>query len=620
MQIEIPGLGTIDLSSLSDEELNELVLQLPSDLRDAILNPTDDNDGPQTDDELHEFIKETYGLDIPRKSVCPDHDAPFQAFADLYFARRRSMLWMTNRGGAKTQMAALWHLLSAKFKKCDGISVGAIEEHAQRVYDRLRELLSKESGVPVADIEKHPDLVKSLLRQTDWKNGAVVEIVPGTDTAVNGPHHPHCHVDEQELMKPSVFQESRNISLSKGSNKAQDLITSTRKRAHGPMQTLVNDIKEAERSGFDPPYDLRTWCVFECVAQKKGCQVSNPDAPECDCPGGTANCDISEHRCGCDKIVKGKWESNEPRTFKDVCQGRCARAGGWLPLGDVHKTFRTTTRDVWEAQQECSRPSAAGLVIPEFDRERHCIRAWLPNPDLGEIFASVDFGGTNPHCIEFIQVLNQEAYATGYHQSQHEDPALLLPEGTRIIFDEVYIADIAPSKLADMALARVAYWRGHFPEFRVLRWFYDIQAKGARLEWLAHDPPIVLTNYATKDVQLHVTYIKDLIEDEKFYINLTHCQVLADELEQWHYPDQKKGITKDNPDQPVKDFDHAVDAMRYGIANIRTIERKSGKLSGGGDADPSALPASGETQYKPLEGQGNPQGPMFPRPPDWKTG
>src|SRR3982751_3357837 len=88
--------------------------------------------GPQTDDELHAYILEHYGMNIPRVRVCPDHHAPFEAFSNLYFERDNSALWMTNRGGSKTQMAALWHMLSAKFKACDGISVGAILEHAGR--------------------------------------------------------------------------------------------------------------------------------------------------------------------------------------------------------------------------------------------------------------------------------------------------------------------------------------------------------------------------------------------------------------------------------------------------------------------------------------------------------
>jgi hypothetical protein len=563
-------------------------------------------EGPQTDDELHAFILEHYGMNIPRVAVCADHQAPFKAFSDLYFERVLSAVWMTNRGGSKTQMAALWHLLSAKFKGVDGISIGAILEHAGRCYDRLIELIRKDGKVNHE--EEHPDIVKSLQSETIWANGAKVEIVPGTEAAVNGPHHPHCHVDEQELMKPNVFQESRNISLSKDGNAAQDLITSTRKRAHGQMQNLLNEIKEAERAGFDPPYELYTWCIFECAQnQAHCCQVADPELP-------------AEQRCNCDRIVKGKWESGEARTFKDVCQGRLARSGGWLPLSDLHKTFRTTTKDVWESQQECSRPSSSGLRLPEFERARAGIRHWRPDPTFGPIYGSVDFGGTNPHAVEFMQVLNQPVAAYGFHSTDSEEANMILPEGSHIVFDEIYKAQIAPSKLADMTLARVAFWRNMFPEFRIQRFFYDVQGKAAALEWRAHDPPIPLVNYATKDVDLHTSYWKGLLEDDQFYVDITRCPMLADEIEAWHNPDQKPGQV-DSPDKPVKDFDHAVDATRYMIANVRSIKRSrqlAAAPTGTGESGYGGGSSTGAGPSRYLPSSGNPIDHIrFPRPDGW---
>jgi hypothetical protein len=68
--------------------------------------------------------------------------------------------------------------------------------------------------------------------------------------------------------------------------------------------------------------------------------------------------------------------------------------------------------------------------------------------------------------------------------------------------------------------------------------------------------------------------------------------MLKQEIESWHFPEatgQKAGYT-DNPDQPVKDFDHAIDACRYCIANIRVIEKKGGHGGGGGSGQVGAGP------------------------------
>src|SRR5437899_1401415 len=62
---------------------------------------------PDTDDELWWLVKAMFGVTIPRHAVCPDHVAPFTAFADAYFGRnsldpdspiRSLALWHGSRG------------------------------------------------------------------------------------------------------------------------------------------------------------------------------------------------------------------------------------------------------------------------------------------------------------------------------------------------------------------------------------------------------------------------------------------------------------------------------------------------------------------------------------------
>src|SRR4051812_6929523 len=69
--------------------------------------------GPQTDDELHKWIKDNLGYDIPRQRVCPDHASPFEFLADVYFERVTSAIAVANRGGSKTMISAILHLLNS---------------------------------------------------------------------------------------------------------------------------------------------------------------------------------------------------------------------------------------------------------------------------------------------------------------------------------------------------------------------------------------------------------------------------------------------------------------------------------------------------------------------------
>ncbi len=117
------------LSTLSDQELNELFAaqqQLEAQLRIK---------GPQTDDELHAWIKEEMGIDIPRVAVCKDHQAPFTFLADVYFERCDAALAVANRGGSKTFIVAVLHWLNSLFKPgCESCTFGAVEQQSFRAY------------------------------------------------------------------------------------------------------------------------------------------------------------------------------------------------------------------------------------------------------------------------------------------------------------------------------------------------------------------------------------------------------------------------------------------------------------------------------------------------------
>src|SRR6187551_2702166 len=66
--------------------------------------------GPKTDDELHKWIIDNLGLNIPRVAVCDDHQSPFDFIADIYFERVDSAIAVASRDGGKTMASALIHL------------------------------------------------------------------------------------------------------------------------------------------------------------------------------------------------------------------------------------------------------------------------------------------------------------------------------------------------------------------------------------------------------------------------------------------------------------------------------------------------------------------------------
>jgi hypothetical protein len=530
-----------NLRSLSRDELMSLAHQT------AILESRLDISGPATDDELHAWVFETFGLDIPRVSVCDGHDAPFKFFSDLYFNRVNSALAMANRGGSKTFLVALLHLTNSKFKpRIESATVGAIEAQALRCYAHLQSLMDK-----VPDLKA--DVAHSIMRETRWKNGARVEVLPGTKAAVNGPHPNIVHADEVELMDPEVFDESRNMSVSSNGHIAQDILTSTRKGAVGPMQTLINEINEATQAGRLAPYSFYQWCVFETAAKVPNCQRAHPDHPR---------------PCNCQKVVKGRWDSGDLRTFDQVCGGRLARSGGWMPLHDLHKTFMADSREIWEAQQECIRPSTEGMVLPRFHLHRYGLKGYMPEPRNGPIFVGIDFGGTNPHAAVYMQLLRYEIEAT-----RIDGVKIRLPEGSLVAFDEIYQAEIGNQRFADLIIQKEEHWRHRFKAFEPLRRFPDPQGKAARLDFHAHKPPVKTQFYCSRDVKEHIKDWRNMIDDEKFFVDTQRCKMFCEEVIAWHYPKKKPEMT-DDPEIPVNDFDHTMAASRYCIANVLWMERR----------------------------------------------
>lgn len=140
-------------------------------------------------------------MDIPREAVCDDHQAPFAFIADLYFERVTSAVAMANRGGSKTASSAVLHLINSLFKpSCESLTVGAIEAQSKRAYESLKKFLVTQGGDGVYEPKDHPEIVRTIESETRFKNGSLVEIVPGTISAVSGPHPQKVHADEQDQM------------------------------------------------------------------------------------------------------------------------------------------------------------------------------------------------------------------------------------------------------------------------------------------------------------------------------------------------------------------------------------------------------------------------------------
>jgi hypothetical protein len=537
-----------------------------------------------TDDELHAWIVDKVGINVPRTAVCPSHRAPFDFVSDIVLGRVDGAIVVGNRGGGKTFLSALIIFCLMYFnKEQECISVGAQEVQARRAYAHFKTFQKKAAAELVEE---------SLISRTSWRDAQVYEILTGSKGSVNGPHAPFVHRDEVELMDKIVYNESLQIEKSKQTEDgriipAQTLITSTRKTSDGLMQELLDQCTEAVREGRKPPYEVYFFCARDIVQnQAATCRITNPGLPE-------------EEKCECHLIQKGEWSEGKPRTFDEVCRGDFAKADGFTPIEDLQKTFSKSSKAMWEAQQECKRPYAEDITIESFSVERHGIKGFDPDPDNGPLYMGVDVGGTSPHAVEFGQLLFYEVEAQDF-----EGKAKRIPEGSIVLFDEIYIAEIGNSELADLIIDTERRYRMYYPKFRIRGRFVDPQAKITRLDFRRHDPPLNCSWPAiTRDREEHTKRIRTRVDNDTFYVSLDKCEMFVEELLSWNID--------------VKKFDHAVDAGFYLVSNVHNLLEK-GKVAATGDlpvSKPSSVTSISLPGANPFQSQ---PGQEIPKEEEWR--
>ncbi len=329
-------------------------------------------DWPADDDALHAWIRENTGWDIPRVAVCPDHQAPFDFVADMFFYRVSDALVLGPRGGGKTQDSASLHLANGYFKPGHQTShIGAIQMQAKRCYSYYRRGLRASDELAALAPDPH-------IESTEWRNTSGIEILPGTEAQTQG-GHPHLTAyDEIEQGKYQPYENSKGMSVEyidvRGVRRAgQWLGTSTRQDGLGMMQSALDDFQRESL----PVY---TWCAFETV---DGTTCSEEGQPLC------GSCPLFDAGCG----------------------GRALKADGWRSRDEIIRIFVRSGRDTWEAQHLCVKPESQSLVYANWSPANVTVEAdWKVIEDeagdklpAGPIFVWYDWGFTDDTHFGLLQ-------------------------------------------------------------------------------------------------------------------------------------------------------------------------------------------------------------------------
>lgn len=534
------------------------------------------DEGPKNPDELHEYIIETYGINVPRKAVCHDHQSPFDFLCAVIFDEHPSVFGMGSRGGGKSYLMALAHHVKSRFRPGhQGATFGAVEHQAKRVYESFRNFLDKGRD----DVEG-PEAMDPKISETIFMNGSKVEIFTGTVNAVNGPHPNMAHSDEVEIIRPAVWKESRNMAQDSVINgvriPAMNVGTSTRKWKNGRVDKLYQEFKTAIKKGRKPTFWFFIWCIFEIAQERPDCQRVPAEEREARLKElGRNPCDT----CDCHLVVNDFWDDGEERTMADACRGRFFRSRGYRSPGEIEMLFLQNDRRTWEAQQECSEAEAEGLYIPSFSRRRHGITNFKLNLANGPVFTGTDWGTSAAGTTLWVQLLLRPIIVLNYETG---DP-MILKKGSRIAFNELYKVGHSDSELGDFVKARELEFTTKVGavEFPVRKRYADMGGASARKDWSKKD--LKTTKY-DRDFETHINNLAPLFSRVEFFVVVDDCPIFCDEIESWRKKDDGRQLDE---------FNHLMSALRYVTQGMHEYLRANPELLAEeppADSGPNVLP------------------------------
>jgi len=315
---------------------------------------------PATKQDLKNYIKVFLGIDVPDKQICPEHNSPMDYlwhafncdFAQPKPANGDCIVW-ANRGGGKTDLAAIATLLDCVFKPdCQVRILAGSEDQAGRMYQYLTNFLRN-------GFEKFLD---GPVRKTGCKflNGSTVDVLTQSQASVRGQHVQKLRCDEVELFDPDVFNAAKFTTLSSNNVIAAMESISTMHKPYGLMQKLVSAASKTDIHVFK-------WCVWETI--------------ECCTDRNCSTCPL--------------WSD---------CAGKAKQSAGYLKIDDCITQMRRSSRQAFEAEMLCIKPNLENVVFDQFDSAVH-VRQVDYDANL-PLYRSLDFGFANPFVCLWIQVDN----------------------------------------------------------------------------------------------------------------------------------------------------------------------------------------------------------------------
>jgi hypothetical protein len=240
--------------------------------------------------------------------------------------------------------------------------------------------------------------------------------------------------------------------------------------------------------------------------------------------------------------------------------------------------------EAWFRQEyDCDFTMMSGLVYPEI---AGCIVETYEPARMERSYAGVDFGFHTPSAVVFGR--------------QDKDDVLW-------IVDEVYGARLTDEELIRMVQPRVRQYQTE------LLWC-DPSAPQSIVKMRRAD---LAARAAIKNVSPGIRAVAARLRSGRLKV-LQSCRHLIAEAELYRYPDEADGAVY-RKDQPLKENDHAMDALRYLIAGMDRVRGVDDWQPEVVAAEPPSAPANDPWTLKQLPGCSAGDQPREPPRESWMT-
>jgi len=212
----------------------------------------------------------------------------------------------------------------------------------------------------------------------------------------------------------------------------------------------------------------------------------------------------------------------------------------FIPAEEIDKAKQELTEDRFAQEYMADFRKTEGLVYKEFSRTFHTYEN-LPVPQIEfvKVFGGVDFGFTNPCAVITIK---KDRLANYW------------------VSDEWYKTQQTDAQIADYVSA--LKWDACYPD----------PESASGIEELKRRRVFTKEVIKNKDsIRNGINSIRELFKSNRLKIHKS-CQNLIWEFETYSYPEKRPD--QNEPENPIKENDHALDALRYALTMENDIVKR----------------------------------------------